>query len=181
MPDILSTARRFEKIAGKGGGVEYLVLNFYSPRGHVQWNVQSIWDIISFRIYDSYFQHDVRGHGAGVTPPRSMHVDFFFGGGGLRFSYRFSLLFSLCLSLLLGVYLIVLFWPCLFIETIRAFEKRHGQRRFSVLNFSSFFRHLKASGVLPVCDSGLILRTYKVTVLAHTKKSTLKIYSLLVI
>ena len=103
------------------------------------------------------------------------------GGGGVRFSYRFSLLFSLCLSLLLGVYLIVLFWPCLFIETIRAFEKRHNQRRFSVLNFSSFCRHLKASGVLPVCDSGLILRTYKVTVLAHTKKSTLKIYSLLVI
>ena len=49
---ILSTARGFEKIAGKGGGVEYLILIFYSPREHVQWNVQSIVDIFSFRIYD---------------------------------------------------------------------------------------------------------------------------------
>ena len=39
--------------------------------------------------------------------------------------------------------------------------------------FQVFFRHLKASGVLPVCVSGLILWAYKVTVLAHTKKSTL--------
>ena len=39
---------------GKGGGVEYLILNFYSPRGHVQWNVQSIGDIISFSIYDLF-------------------------------------------------------------------------------------------------------------------------------
>ena len=76
--------------------VEYLILNFYSTRGHVQWNVQSIGDIISFRIYDPYFRHDVRGNGAGVTPPRSMRVDFF-----LRFSYRF---FPSFLSLSLSPY-----------------------------------------------------------------------------
>ena len=89
---ILSTAGAFEKIAGKGGGVEYLILNFYSPRGHVQWNVQSKGDIISFRIYDSYFHHDIRGHGAGVTLPRSMRVDLFlfFVDFFLRFSYTFS-------------------------------------------------------------------------------------------
>ena len=86
----------------------------------------------------------------------------------------FSLFVSLFLiSILLGIYLIFLFWPCLFTETSRAFEKRQGQSRFSDLNFSSFFRHLKASGVLPVCVSGLILWAYKVKVLAHTKKSTL--------
>ena len=76
--DILSTARGFQKIAGKVGGVEYLILNFYTPRGHVQWNVQSIGDIISFRIYDSYFHHDVRGHSQGVRLPRSMRMDLFF-------------------------------------------------------------------------------------------------------
>ena len=55
-----------------------MILNFYSPRGHVQRNVQSIEDIISFRMYDSYFHNDVRGHGAGVTLQRSIRVDFFF-------------------------------------------------------------------------------------------------------
>ena len=138
---------------------------------------------MSFRIYDSYFHHDVRGHGVGVTLPRSMRVDLFFFFFFffvvvvfLRFSYNFFspfLSLSLLFSFLLGIYFIFWFWPCLFTETSRAFEKRQGQTRFSELNFSSFFRHLKASGVLPVCDSGLILRTYKVTVLAHTKKSTL--------
>ena len=99
---ILWNIRGFEKIAGKGGGVEYLILNFYSPRGYVQWNVQSIGDIISFRIYNSYFHHDVRGQGAWVTLPRSMRV-FFWGVGGrgvCDFPIDFSLLFSLCLSLL---------------------------------------------------------------------------------
>ena len=52
---IVVTAGGFKKIAGKGGGVEYLILHFYFPRGHVKWNVQSIGDIISFRIYDTYF------------------------------------------------------------------------------------------------------------------------------
>ena len=129
--------------------------------------------IISFRIYDSYFHHDVRVHGAGVTPPRSMRVDLGFFS---QFSYRF---FPPFLSLSLSSYfpfhwafIIFLFW--LFTETSRAFEERQGQSRFSELNFSSFFRHLKASGVLPVCDSGLILWTYKITVLAHTKKSILR-------
>ena len=153
----------------------------YSPKGHVQWNVQSIGDIISFRIYDSYFHHDARGHDARVTLPRSMRVDLFFFFFFLFFFCdflqifpSFSLFVSLFLfSFLLGIYLIFLFWPCLFTETSRAFEKRQGQSRFSELNFSSFFRHLKASGVLPVCYSGLILRTYKVTVLTHTKRSTL--------
>ena len=93
---ILSTATGFKKIAGKRGGVYNLILNFYSPGGHVQWNVQSIGDIVNFRIYDTYFHHDVRGHGGGVTLPRSMRVDFF-----LRFSYRF---FPSFLSLSLSSY-----------------------------------------------------------------------------
>ena len=54
-------------MAGKGGGVEYLILNFYLPMGNAKSNIQLIGDIISFRIYDTYFHHDVRGHGAGVT------------------------------------------------------------------------------------------------------------------
>ena len=159
-----------------------MILNIYSSRGHSQWNVQSIEDIISFRIYDSHFHHDIRGHGAGVRLPISMRMDlvcfvFCFFLFFCDFPADFSLLFCLCLSLfnfhLLGIYLIFLFWPCLFTETSRAFEKRQDQSRFSELNFSSFFRHLKASGVLPVCVSGLILWAYKVTILAHTKKSTL--------
>ena len=138
-----------------------MILDFYSPRGHVQWKVQSIEDIISFRIYDSYFHHDVRGH---ATKKYARGLVFFFFARD--FPTDVSLLFSLCFSLflfsfLLGIYLIFLFWPCLFTETSKAIEKRQGQSRFSELNFSFFFRHLKASGVLPVCDSGLILRTYK--------------------
>ena len=155
-----------------------MILNFHSSRVHVQWNVQSIGDIISFRMYDSYFHHNVRGHGAGVTLPISMRVDLFFFlfffAIFLQIFPSFSLFVSLFLfSFLLGIYLIFLFWPCLFTETSRAFEKRQGQSPFSDLNFSSFFRHLKASGVLLVCASGLILRAYKVTILAHTKKSLL--------
>ena len=38
---ILSTARGFKKIAGKGGGAEYLILNLYLPRGYVKSNIQS--------------------------------------------------------------------------------------------------------------------------------------------
>ena len=150
-----------------------MILNFYTSRGHVQWNVQSIGEIISFRIYDSYFHRDVRGHGAGVTLPISIRVDIFFAIFLQIFPF-FSLFVSLFLfSFVLGIYLIYLFWPCLFTETSRAFEKIQGQSRFFRTQFFKFFRHLKASGVLPVCVSGLILRAYKVTVLAHTKKSTL--------
>ena len=129
-------------------------------------------------MFDSYFHHDVSGHGAGVTLPRSMRVDlFFFFFFFCDFPTDFPLLFSLCLSLLIFLFIghlsHILFWPCLITEASRAFEKRLGSSRFSELNFSSFFRHLNDSGVLQVCDPGLTLRTYKVTVLAHTKKSTL--------
>ena len=61
------------------------------------------------------FHHDVRGHGAGVTPPRRMRVDLFFCDFPtfyLRFSYIFSdfptdvsLLFSLCLSLFIFLFI----------------------------------------------------------------------------
>ena len=53
----------FKEIAGKGGGVVYVILNFYLPRRHVKSNVQLIGDIISLRIYDTYFHHDIRGQG----------------------------------------------------------------------------------------------------------------------
>ena len=79
----------------------------------------------------------------------------------------FSLFVSLFLfSFLLGIYLIFLFWPCLFTETGRL-KKDKVKVDFQNSIFQVFFRHLKASGVLQVCDSGLILWTYKVTVLAQ--------------
>ena len=43
---ILLTARGFKKIAGKRGGIEYLIINLDLPRGCVKSNVQSIRDII---------------------------------------------------------------------------------------------------------------------------------------
>ena len=55
---ILSTAGGFKKIAGKGGGFEYLILIFYMPKGPLKSNIQSIGNIISFRIYDTYFHHE---------------------------------------------------------------------------------------------------------------------------
>ena len=133
-----------------------------------------IGDIISFRIYDSYFHHDVRGHSARVTLPRSMRVDLVF----LRFSYRF---FPPLLTLSLSIYF-PLYWA--FISYF-CFGLAHSLRQAGFLKkdkvkvdfqnsiFQFFFRHLKASGVLPLCVSRLILRAYKVTVMAHTKKSTL--------
>ena len=108
--DILSTARRFQKIAGKGGGVEYLILNFYSPWGYVEWNVQSIRDIISFRIYDFYFHHDIRGHSAGVTLPRSMRMHlFFFVFVFAIFLQIFPSLSLFSFSFFLGIYHIFFF------------------------------------------------------------------------
>ena len=99
---------------------------------------------------------------------------FFF----LRFSYRFFPPFlSLSLSSYFPFYWAFISYFCFglaySLRQAGLLKKRQRQSRFSELNFSSFFRHLKASGVLPVCDSGLILWTYKVTVLAHTKRSTL--------
>ena len=54
LTDIVSTAGGFKNISGKGGGVEYFILNFYLPRGQVKSNVQSIGNIINFRIYRRY-------------------------------------------------------------------------------------------------------------------------------
>ena len=154
-----------------------MILNFYSIRGHVQWNVQSIGDIISFRIYDSYFHHDVRGHGVGDTLPISMHVDLFFVFF-LRFSCRFfPPHLSLSLSFYFPFYWAFISYSCFGLaSSLRQaglLKKDKVTVDFSELNLASFFRHLKASGVLPVCVSGLILWAYKVTVLAHKKKSTL--------
>ena len=143
--DNLSTAGGFKKIAGKGGWVEYLILNSYLPRGHVKSNVQVKWDINSFRIYDTYFHHDVRGHDAGVTLLRSMRVVlfyylFFFA----IFLQTFPSFFSFSLSSYFPFYCAFIsyfcFWPCLFTETSRAFEKRQGQSRFFRTQFFfSFF------------------------------------------
>ena len=70
-------------------------------RGHVKSNIQSIGDIISFKIYDTYFHHDVRDHSAGVTLPRSMHVDLVFFGGFSAIFLQIFPFFSLCLCLLI--------------------------------------------------------------------------------
>ena len=72
-------------------------------------NIQSIGDIISFRIYDTYFHHDVRGHSAGVTLPRSMRVDLFFFFSFFFFFFcdfptDFPFFFSLFLSSYLPFY-----------------------------------------------------------------------------
>ena len=45
---ILSMAGGFKKIAGKGHGVEYLILNFYLPRGHVRGQGQSRFSELNF-------------------------------------------------------------------------------------------------------------------------------------
>ena len=144
-----------------------MILNIYSSRGHGQWNVQSIEDIISFRIYDPYFHHDVRGHGAGVTLPISMRMDlffFYFFVIFLQIFPSFSLFVSLFLiSILLGIYLIFLFWPCLFTETSRAFEKRQGQSRFSELNFFKFFSAFESLW----CPSSMCFRTDTMGIQGH--------------
>ena len=156
-----------------------MILNFHSSRVHVQWNIQSIGDIISFRIYDSYFHHDVRGHGVGVTLPISMRVDLqFFFFFFLRFSCRFFPPFlSLSLSSYFPVYWAFISYFCFglaySLRQAGLLKKDKVKVDFQNSIFQGFFWHLKASGVLLVCASGLILRAYKVTVLAHTKKSLL--------
>ena len=125
----------FKKIAGKWGGAEYLILNFYLPMGHVKLNVQSIGDIISFRIYDTYFHHDVKCH---ATKKWACGLDFFFF---FRFSYRFSL-FSLFVSLflfslILRIYLIFLFQPRLFKNKVKIHFQDSIFQVFSV--FESFW------------------------------------------
>ena len=76
------TARGFKDIAGKGGGVE-----------RDKSNIQSIRDMISFRMYDTYFHHDTRGHGAEVHYPevcnRPVFVLFLVFGDFLTDFYLF--------------------------------------------------------------------------------------------
>ena len=65
----------------------------------------------------------------------------------------FSLFVSLFLfSFILHSYLIFLFWPCLFTETSRAFEKRQGRSLFSELNFFFKFESF-------CCPPSMCLRT----------------------
>ena len=132
--------RVVQKVIVKRGWGGIFDPKFLLPWGHVKSNVQSIGDIINFRMYDTYFHHDVRGHSAGVTHPKSMRVNlFFFFSIFLQVFLAFSLFVSLFLfSFLLRIYLIFLFWPCLFTETSKAFEKRQSQSRFSEVNFSVF-------------------------------------------
>ena len=104
-----------------------------------------------------------------VTPPRSIRVDL----GGCDFPTNFSFFFSFCLSLLVFpfhcAFISFFFVLALFITE----TKDKVKVNFLNLIFQVFFQHLKASGVLRICVYGLILRAYNVTVLAHTKKSTL--------
>ena len=85
----------------------------------------------------------------------------------LRFSYRFfpfSLFVILFLfSFILRIYLIDLFWPCLFTETSRAFEKRQDQSRFSELNVSRFFSALESFW----CPLSMCLRTDTMSIQVH--------------
>ena len=94
--------RVVQKVIVKRGWGGIFDPNFLLPWGHVKSNVQSIGDIISFRMYDTYFHHDVRGHSAGVTHPKSMRVNLFFI---LDFPISFSRFFSLCFSLLIFLFI----------------------------------------------------------------------------
>ena len=146
-----------------------MILNFYLPRGHDKSNVQLIGDITSFRIYDTYCHYDVKGHGAGVMPPRSMRVALgFFFSIFLQIFSIFSLFVSLFLvSFILSIYLIFSFWPCLFTKTTDKVKADFRNSTFQVYSaFGSFW-------CLPSMCLILILRAYKFTILAHTNKSTL--------
>ena len=103
-------------------------LNIYSPRGHVQWNVQSIGDIIGFRIYDSSFHH-ARG------------LFFFFLAIFLQIFFPPFL--SLSLSSYFPFYWVFISYFCFglaySLRQAGLLKKRQGQSRFSELNFSRFF------------------------------------------
>ena len=104
----------------------------------------------------------------------------------LQIFLHFFLFFSLCLShflrifLSMHIYLRCLFWPCFFTESSRVFEKKNKKKQKKKnkvkVDFQNsiflFFRHFKASSVLQVRVKGLMLRAYKVMVMAHTKIST---------
>ena len=95
-----------------------------------------------------------------------------------NFLIDLPLLFSLCLSLLIFLFighLSYIFVLALLVHRDKQgfWKKTWSKSIFRTKFFKFFFRHLKASDVLQVYDSGLILWTYMVTVLAHTKKSTL--------
>ena len=111
-----------------------------------------------------------------------MHVDLFFFVFLLFFFCDFPIDFSLLFSLSLSSY----FPFCWAFISYFCFGLAYSLRHLAGLLkkdkvkvdfqnsiFQIFFWHSKASGVLPVCFSRLILRAYKVMVLAHTKKSTL--------
>ena len=111
-----------------------------------------------------------RGHAANKY---AHGLDFFF----CDFPADFPLLFSLCLSLfnfhVIGHLSHIFVLALLIHGNKQGFWKKTRSKSIFRTQFFKFFRHLKASGVFPVCVSGLILWAYKVTVLAHTKKPTL--------
>ena len=132
----------------KRGGVEYLILNFYLPRGHVKSNIQSIGDIISFRINDTYFPHDVRGHRAGVTLPRSMCVDLFFFAIFLQIFPSFSSFvshFLFFIAHLSHIFVLALLGHL----DKQGFQKQTRSKLIFRTQSFKFFRHMKAAGVFP--------------------------------
>ena len=84
-----------------------MTLNFYIPRGRDKSTIQPIKNLISFRINDTYFHHDVLGHEAGVALPRNICADLcVFSAIFLQIFPLFSLFLF---SFILRIYLIFFF------------------------------------------------------------------------
>ena len=117
------------------------------PWGHVKSNIQSIGDVISLRMYDTYFHHDVRSHNAGATLPKCMRVDFFFF---FDFPTDFSF-FSFCFSLIFFFYCAFISYFCFGLacspRQAGLLKKDKVKVNFQSSIFQGFFRHLKVSGM----------------------------------
>ena len=114
----------------------------------------------------THCHHDARGHGAGVTPPRSMSVGFFFFFCDFPTDFlSFPLFVSLFLfSFLLCIYLIVLFWPCFFTEISRALEKKtRPKSNFQNSIFQGFFSAFESFW----CPPSMCVRTGVTCIQGH--------------
>ena len=166
---ILLTAGSFKKVTGKGGGVEYLILNFLFTWGHLKSNVWSKGDIICFWIYHTYFHHDVRSHGAGVTLPIRMRLDFFYD-----FPTDFSHFCSLHLSLLIFLYIVHL--SHIFILTLLVHWDKQGfwkMTRSKSIFRTQFFKFFLGIWKLLV-SSQYVLKTNTMSIQGHVTGTYIK-------